>query len=91
MILHEVLWDSKSNFPYIECRTDSRSLTENLQSLKPLEDKRLRVDIAVIREMLRKGELKRVTWIAKEHQLADPLTKKGASCQKLLQMITNKE
>ena len=88
-ILHEILWDSKSNFRYIECRTDSGSLNENLQSFKPLLDKRLRVDIASIREMLEKEELKKVTWIGTESQLADSLTKKGASCDKLLEVIKN--
>ena len=88
-IIQEVLWDSKHKLPYIECRTDSRSLFENAQSLKPVLDKRLRVDIAIVHQMLEKGELQKILWVEKEKQLADPLTKRGVSSNQLLQVIAD--
>ena len=49
-------------------------------------DKRLRVDIAALREMHEKNEFM-LHWIECSQQLADALTKKGASKTKLLQAL----
>ena len=40
--------------PRIECRTDNRSLYEAAYSMTALLDKRLRIDIAIIREALQR-------------------------------------
>ena len=48
-----------------------------------MEDRRLRIDIAVLRNMLERGEVEEVSWVDTSLQLADCLTKKGASSRQL--------
>ena len=50
-------------------------------------DKRLRVDISSLREMHDKGEVN-FRWIEGDNQLADVLTKRGATKKKLLNVLT---
>ena len=67
--------------------TDNNSLYEATYSTKPLSDKRLKIDICIIREMLSTGDIKEIEWVPKELQLADCLTKSGASSTKLLNAL----
>ena len=74
------------NLPKIELFTDSFSLKEHLDSKKIINDPRLRVDIARLREM---NELKEVSfkWVPSGQQLADCLTKKGAATDLLREVL----
>ena len=72
--------------PEIECITDNRSVTEFLKTSHVIQDTRLRVDVARIREMLKLKEIS-VKWVKNDFQLADPLTKAGASSSKLLEVL----
>ena len=67
----------------IHCFVDNKSLVDALSSSKQVEDRRLRVDVAVLDDMLAKKELTNVSWIDSCSQLADCLTKRGASTEKL--------
>ncbi|GAB1607207.1 hypothetical protein Ahia01_001004000 [Argonauta hians] len=67
--------------------TDSKSLKDCLSTSKTLEDKRLKVDICVVRDYVKKKEIHQVCWISTEKQLADSLTKSGANQAKLLQVL----
>ena len=64
------------------------SCSDHLQTSHVIQDSRLRVDAARIKEMI---ELKEcgVKWISNEKQLADPLTKAGASPNRLLEVLQN--
>ena len=53
-----------------------------------IQDSRLRVDVARICEMVQLKEVQ-VEWVAKEKQLADPLTKAAASSVRLLEVLWN--
>ena len=68
----------------IESITDNKSLFEALYSSKVTEDKRLRVDIPALRERLGNGAIDKVRWIETLYQIADCLTKSGASTVALL-------
>ena len=59
-----------------------------VHSITAFLDKRLRVDVAILREMIDKPEIKKVTWVPTKDQLADCLTKRGSSPLKLLQVLT---
>lgn len=72
----------------ITCYVDNRSLVEALCSYKMVEDKRLRIDISVLRDMLEKNELKEVLWVDTSQQLADCLTKRGASTERLREAVS---
>ena len=76
----------EEKFP-ITIRTDNDSLEQSVNSTNSLEDKRLELDIAIVREMLDKKELDKVEWVPTDQQLADCLTKRGASSEKLLDAL----
>ena len=59
-----------------------------LSSTKRVEDRRLRIDLAVLEDMLAKKEISSVSWIASHQQLADCLTKRGASTERLRAVIS---
>ena len=62
---------------------DNKGLHLALCLLNAVSDKRLRLDLAVLRDMLDKEEIEKVSWLDGSHQLADCLTRRGASTQKL--------
>ena len=76
------------SLPKIELRTDSKSLKEHLGTTKVIQDPRLRVDTARLREMTNIGEVE-VTWVSTEFMLADCLTKKDASSDLLRQVLAS--
>ncbi|XP_057290806.1 uncharacterized protein LOC130613486 [Hydractinia symbiolongicarpus] len=61
----------------------NKSLYEAAYSTKALEDKRLRVDMASLRQSTNQKEVI-LKWIPTKHQLADVLTKQGANSTLLL-------
>ena len=63
-------------------RTDNKSLYEAVHSTTAVEEKRLRVELAAIRESIRKKDIK-VEWVKTTKQLADCLTKQGADSKKM--------
>lgn len=69
-----------------EIYTDNMSLTEAVHSTKAVEEKRLRVDIAAVRESIKRKEIT-VQWIDNKSQLADVFTKQGANIQVLIDVI----
>lgn len=69
-------------------KTDSKSLYDAAHSTTAVEEKRLRVDIAAIREEIRKRTIV-IDWIPKSDQLADVLTKQGANRDNLLNVLKN--
>ena len=73
----------------IQCFTNNRSLKDSIYPAKTLQDKHLIIDIAIIKEMVTTEEIESVSWIESELQLADCLTKRGASATKLLDVLRN--
>ena len=67
----------------MQCMTDNKSLYEALLSSKQVEDKRLRIDISVLDDLLGRSEIEKVLWVSGANQLADALTKKGVATEKL--------
>ena len=72
----------------ILCYTDNKSLVESLYSSKQVNDRRLRLDVSVIENMLARGEISRVIWVNSKDQLADCLTKRGVCTDKLKDIIS---
>ena len=48
------------------------------------------MEVAILREMLNKKELTKINWIENKHQIANCLTKYGASTEMLLNTLKNK-
>jgi hypothetical protein len=65
---------------------DNLSLLEAIKSTKQVAEKRLCIDIASIKEAIA-TETVTVHWVKGEHQLADCLTKRGASGDNLLKCV----
>ena len=71
----------------IKAYVDNKSVIQALSSTKLVEDKRLRLDIAAIKQSLESGETVGVYWIPGDHQLANCLTKRGASGYQLMKAL----
>ena len=65
---------------------DHKSVTKALQSTKLVENKRLRIDIATICEMKQNNYVE-VKWCPGKVQLANSMTKRGASGIELLNVL----
>ena len=85
-LLAEILHNKKKSYLTIECRTDNKSLFQAAYTLKTLKDSRLNVEMAIVRQMLEREEIE-LFWIKAKEQLADILTKKGASSLTLLKVL----
>ena len=69
------------------CVTDSKSLFEAIKSTKSVTEKRLRMEISGIKELKATNQVKDFIWTNSGTQLADSLTKKGASPLLLLKTL----
>ena len=74
--------------PPITCITDNSSLVNHLHTSKLSDDRRLRVDMSRLREMVQKEEIT-VSWCPGKNQLADCFTKNTASTSALLKTISS--
>ena len=74
------------SIPKIRCMTDNKSLFETLKTTKVTKDLRLRMDIARLRQMEENQEIC-VEWVEGKNQIADCLTKSGASSNKLFDVL----
>ena len=68
-------------------KTDCKSLHDALLSTKDVQEKRFRVEMNAIKEQIRERQNWSVDWLRTDDQLADCLTKKGASCNKLMAVL----
>ena len=66
--------------PDVLCKTDNASLVETLNSNNLVSDRRLRVDVARLKEMRSEKEIC-IEWIRGSDQVSDCLTKAGASSE----------
>ena len=87
MLLEIYKKESHSKIFPIHCFTDSKSLLDSVHSTKTLKEKRMKVDVCIIREMLEKHEINSINWCASEKQLADCLTKATSSPNKLISIL----
>ncbi len=89
VMLSEMLNGGPSMRIPIVAYTDSESLYKNCYSTNMCDEKRLRIEMGIIKEMLVKGELLKLVWVPKSEMLADCLTKHGASSMSLARALEN--
>ena len=77
---------SKTMLPII-CMTDHKGLMDCIHSTHLTEDRRLRIDVANVKECLQKADISEIRKVSSAQQLADCLTKKGADGRKLLSVL----
>ena len=81
----EILRVSSSNGRLsIVCKTDNTALHGSVYSSTQILDKRLRIETAILREMLARREIDSIKWVSTSDQLADALTKSGVPSKKIL-------
>ena len=85
-MISELLFNGKKLIP-IEIYTDNKSLHDAIISKKNVLEKRLRIDIAMLRELFERKIIKQIHHISTNKQIANALTKKGASTKGLLDML----
>ncbi|KAL5272502.1 hypothetical protein ACHWQZ_G000641 [Mnemiopsis leidyi] len=87
-LLSEILFkDPTSDTIPIVALTDSKQLYDSIHSSSQCSDKRLALDIAMLQENLRTGEISEIMWIPTTKMLADCLTKKGVPCSSLCAIL----
>jgi hypothetical protein len=69
--------------------TDNRSARDAIYSESEVEERMLRADIAIIKDMIEEGTILEVRWVEGKEMLADLLTKKGVKKDPLLEVIQN--
>ena len=67
----------------IDGYVDNKSLVDALKSTHLVEERRLRIDIGILKQNLER-DIRQVIWIPGDRQLANCMTKKGASGDSLL-------
>ena len=72
----------------IVCVTDNHSLADAIKSTKSVTEKRLRIEISGIKELLHGKRIQQILWAPTGKQLADCLTKRGASALQLLKALS---
>ena len=79
--------DQQNRIP-IQSFVDNKSLVQNVHSTTMVSEKRLRIEMGVIYEMIHDNKMS-IKWIEASKQLADSLTKRGASSSKLNQVLVS--
>ena len=85
-IIEDILGLEHQTIPII-AYVDNKSVVESVHSTKLVEDKRLRIDIAAIVESLESKEVIDIKWCSGDKQLANCMTKLGASSYDLLDVL----
>ncbi len=66
---------------------DNKSVVDSLHSTKQVDDKRLRIDISLVKEMLTKEDVIRVKWVPGSCMIADILTKRGVAPFAIIELV----
>ena len=77
--------DSSRKLP-LQVLTDNKSLQDALKSSKYVSDRRLRIDIGSLKELI-DYEHMQICWVPTDEQLADVLTKTGVNADKLINTL----
>ena len=77
-LVSEVMYSS-GNLQPVKCYVNNRSVVESLYSTKSVEEKHLRIEISVLRDMIYTGQIAEVSWVQTSKQLANTSTKAGES------------
>ena len=91
-LLSEMLYCKPNNDKNIKikCYADNHQLYDSVYSTEPTQDKYLRREIALLREIINKKEIIKINWIENKYQIADCLTKYEASSEKLVNTLKTK-
>ena len=83
----EEIFKLKEKAISVRAIVDNKSTVDAIHSTAPVEDKKLRRDVARIKQMLNTKEIRSVSWCPGKEQLADCMTKRTASAFNLLEVF----
>ena len=66
---------------------DNKDTFESVHSTTDVQERKLRREIGVIKQMLKAKELQQLIWLEGKYQIADPLTKLGANSNNLVESM----
>jgi ribonuclease HI len=72
-------------------RTDSKTLSKAIYSTSGVNNKRLRIDIAVIKEALEKKEVEKIEWVKTGDQVADVFIKEDVKREAIKRYVEGGE
>ena len=84
-MISELLFNKMFSIP-IDVYTNNRSLNDILNSTNAVSEKRLRVDIVMIRENILNNQVN-IHWLITTEQIANVLTKDGVCSEILLKQL----
>merc|ERR1712240_146165 len=85
MLLNELLFDDfDANKIPIKCYVDNNDLYQAIYSKKHVTKRRLRIEINSFKQLIENKDIVSINWIKTEKQIANVLTKNGASGQNIL-------
>ena len=88
LLLETLLLEDVPTALPITCKTDNTAVRDAAYSSTQILDKRLRIETAIIREMLEHNVVRDLQWIPTACQVADGLTKRGVPSNKILDHIS---
>ena len=86
MVLGEVINGDKEKKLPILCLTDNKNLFETAHTSNVLSERRLLIEMAIVRQMVGRKEIS-LGWVEGKEQLSDVLTKNGASSASLKEVL----
>ncbi len=89
----EFLYHATTETPQlaISVLCDNKSLVDAVHSSTTVENKRLQIDISVLRDMIHRKEISEFRWVPTQLQVANPLTKIGCSLQYLVDILNHRK
>ena len=81
------LKDNSDNIK-IFCNIDNSYLYDSVHPFTQILDKRLRTEMAILREIIERKEIAEISWIPTYVQIGNSLTKKGVPSFKILGFIS---
>ena len=88
VLLSELMYNKGKSVIPIKCFIDNNDLFQAIHSDKDVSERRLRREINGIKEIIKNKDIDNVYWIPTNNQLANVLTKHGASGQNLLGLLS---
>ena len=90
MLLNELLFDKYDAYKIpIKCYVDNNDLYQAIYSDKHVTERRLRIELNSLKQLIQSGEISTINWVQTEYQIANVLTKTGASGQNILECFKN--
>ena len=83
----EEIYGLKDKTVPVKAIVDNKGTVDAIHSTSSVKDRKLRRDVGAIKQMLSEGDVSGVTWCPGKDQLADCMTKKGASAWDLMEVF----